>query len=300
GFVDAPRDWGSMTKPQQMAYLSRVVPEATTQNGLAALGLDAWRGVANFGSCAVGKGPVYGQSRYAASCATGRIAVQAEIAIATWAASSAGIVALRTVAEVPKLLGLLSVAAGSASATSAATQQLYTGEIVLERVIRDTAIAIVTVGAIVGVGRVAGAVRNALRPVTTIGDRLAPYQVTTPPRTTTGATTATKVPATGSDLLKPGPWAEESTPASAPGRITASERSAVNALGENYGCHSCGATSPGTKSGIWVGDHQPVSSAVPSGTPQVLYPQCLGCSNEQGLWILNLIRRGNWPPAPSG
>ncbi|VAW07822.1 hypothetical protein MNBD_ACTINO02-2805, partial [hydrothermal vent metagenome] len=69
GFVDAPRDWGSMTKPQQMAYLSRVVPEATTQNGLAALGLDAWRGVANFGSCAVGKGPVYGQSRYAASCA---------------------------------------------------------------------------------------------------------------------------------------------------------------------------------------------------------------------------------------
>ncbi len=33
GFVDAPSDWGSMTKPQQMAYLSRVVPEATTRNG---------------------------------------------------------------------------------------------------------------------------------------------------------------------------------------------------------------------------------------------------------------------------
>lgn len=101
-----------------------------------------------------------------------------------------------------------------------------------------------------------------------------------------------KVAATGEDLLKPGPWAEGSVPSSAPGKITQAERNALNPIGDEFGCHSCGTTTPGTKSGNWVGDHQPVSSQVPPGTPQVLYPQCLACSNDQGLYIINQMRQG--------
>ncbi len=101
-----------------------------------------------------------------------------------------------------------------------------------------------------------------------------------------------KVAATGEDLLKPGPWAEGSVPTSAPGKITQAERNALNRIGDEFGCHSCGTTTPGTKSGNWVGDHQPVSSHVPPGTPQVLYPQCLTCSNDKGLYIINMMRQG--------
>jgi len=107
---------------------------------------------------------------------------------------------------------------------------------------------------------------------------------------------ATNSAAVGDDLLKPGPWADGSVLSSAPGKITAAERRGLNTLGEESGCHSCGATTPGTKTGNWVGDHQPVSSGVPAGTPQSLYPQCLSCSNDQGLWIINLIKQGKWPP----
>jgi hypothetical protein len=103
---------------------------------------------------------------------------------------------------------------------------------------------------------------------------------------------AAKAPARGDDLLEPGPWAKESVPSSAPGKITQAERDALNPIGERFGCHSCGARSPGTKSGNWIGDHQPVSRTVPPGTPQRLFPHCQACSNEQGLWIINLLRRG--------
>jgi hypothetical protein len=101
-----------------------------------------------------------------------------------------------------------------------------------------------------------------------------------------------KVAATGDDLLKPGPWAANSVPSSAPGKITQAERNALNPIGDASGCHSCGAGTPGTKSGNWIGDHQPVSRTVTPGTPQVLYPHCQVCSNNQGLHIINLIRQG--------
>jgi hypothetical protein len=103
---------------------------------------------------------------------------------------------------------------------------------------------------------------------------------------------APKVPAVGDDLLEPGPWATESVPSSAPGKITQAERDLLNPIGDASGCHSCGSTTPGTKSGNWIGDHQPVSRTVEPGTPQVLYPHCQTCSNDQGLWIINLIRQG--------
>ena len=92
--------------------------------------------------------------------------------------------------------------------------------------------------------------------------------------------------------MKPGPWAGESVPSSAPGKITQAERDLLNPIGDATGCHSCGATTPGTKSGNWIGDHRPVSRTVTAGTPQVLYPHCQACSNDQGLWIINLIRQG--------
>jgi hypothetical protein len=87
-------------------------------------------------------------------------------------------------------------------------------------------------------------------------------------------------------------WATRSVPSSGPGKILQSERDQLNPIGNQSGCHSCGAASPGTKSGNWIGDHQPVSRMVPAGTPQVLYPHCQACSNTQGLWIINLIRQG--------
>jgi hypothetical protein len=65
--------------------------------------------------------------------------------------------------------------------------------------------------------------------------------------------------------------AEGSIPASG-ARVNADEQRQVNALGEQNGCHTCGATSPGTKSGNWVGDHQPPTTLAKPGQAQRLYP----------------------------
>jgi len=35
-----------------------------------------------------------------------------------------------------------------------------------------------------------------------------------------------------------------------------------------------------------------VSRFIDPGTPQRLYPQCLACSNQQGLDVINWLRRG--------
>ena len=83
--------------------------------------------------------------------------------------------------------------------------------------------------------------------------------------------------------LTPGPNAGDSIPARGPGRdFTPGERQQVNDIGNATGCHTCGASSPGTKSGNWVPDHQPPSSQNTDGGPQRLYPQCVSCSRTQG------------------
>jgi hypothetical protein len=106
----------------------------------------------------------------------------------------------------------------------------------------------------------------------------------------------TRAAETAPALFKPGPWARGSIPARDFGRdFTPTERNAVNDLGNEFGCHSCGATSAGTKSGNWILDHQPVSRFVDPGTPQQLYPQCLLCSNQQGLDVINWLRSGMNP-----
>jgi hypothetical protein len=101
-------------------------------------------------------------------------------------------------------------------------------------------------------------------------------------------------PATAPSLFRPGPFAEGSVPSGGPGSVSAAEQRGVNALGDQYGCHSCGASEPGTTSGNWVGDHQPVSRWA-DGQPQALYPQCLACSRQQGLDVINALRQGYNP-----
>ncbi|HJR75240.1 MAG TPA: hypothetical protein VJ806_16570 [Luteimonas sp.] len=92
--------------------------------------------------------------------------------------------------------------------------------------------------------------------------------------------------------LKPGPFAAESISArSAAQTFNSGERAAVNKIGQTTGCHTCGTTNPGTKSGNFVPDHQPVSSLNAIGAPQKLYPQCLTCSRQQGLEAARELRR---------
>jgi RHS repeat-associated protein len=74
----------------------------------------------------------------------------------------------------------------------------------------------------------------------------------------------------------------ESIPAGPSLRPTPAQQSAIDEMGEAHGCHTCGADSPGTKSGHWVGDHQPETALNPHGNPQVYKPHCLQCSRRQG------------------
>ena len=92
--------------------------------------------------------------------------------------------------------------------------------------------------------------------------------------------------------LKPGPFAGASIPArSAAQTFTSAERTAINKIGQTTGCHTCGTTNPGTKSGNFVPDHQPVSSLNSANAPQQLLPQCLTCSRQQGLDAIKELRK---------
>jgi RHS repeat-associated protein len=112
----------------------------------------------------------------------------------------------------------------------------------------------------------------------------------------TGSGGATAGAAGDSALFRPGPFAEGSVPSGGPGSVSLAEQRGVNSLGGQFGCHSCGASEPGTPSGNWVGDHQPVSRWA-DGQPQDLYPQCLACSRQQGLDVINALRQGFNPYA---
>jgi RHS repeat-associated protein len=83
------------------------------------------------------------------------------------------------------------------------------------------------------------------------------------------------------NTLEPGPYAKESIPArSTDKKFTKAEREKINEIGKEQGCHTCGTTNPGTKSGNFIPDHQPASSLSPNG--QRLYPHCIDCSRLQG------------------
>lgn len=71
-------------------------------------------------------------------------------------------------------------------------------------------------------------------------------------------------------------------------RFTVDVRRIINGWGDEFGCHTCGAPTPGTITGNWVPDHIPASSLWDGIGVQRLYPQCLQCSREQGLEIIRV------------
>jgi hypothetical protein len=77
-------------------------------------------------------------------------------------------------------------------------------------------------------------------------------------------------------------YGQKSIPAGPSPTPTAAQQKDIDAMGDAHGCHECGATTPGTKSGHWVGDHNPATSQNPSGGPQTYKPHCLQCSRRQG------------------
>jgi len=88
-----------------------------------------------------------------------------------------------------------------------------------------------------------------------------------------------------------GTFADESILARGPERdFTPQERGAIDNIGRDTGCHTCGAVDPGTSSGHFIPDHQPPTALAEQGTPQRLFPQCLACSRDQGLAIARAIR----------
>jgi RHS repeat-associated protein len=92
--------------------------------------------------------------------------------------------------------------------------------------------------------------------------------------------------------FQPGPYAREAIPATSRDAVfSTAERTEINRIGNQYGCHTCGTPSPGTRTGNWVPDHQPPTALTPPGMPQWLYPHCIGCSDSQGFAIANALRR---------
>ncbi len=99
---------------------------------------------------------------------------------------------------------------------------------------------------------------------------------------------------TGAETLSPGRFANGSIPARSTARnFNKAERSAINKIGAESGCHNCGITTAGTKSGNFILDHQPPSALAPVGTQQSLYPHCTSCSSKQGGTVSGIVRKRN-------
>jgi hypothetical protein len=82
------------------------------------------------------------------------------------------------------------------------------------------------------------------------------------------------------NTLKPGRFANESTPGNGGRTFTSQTRIQINRIGGQTGCHTCGIRTPGTKGGNFIPDHQPQIRLSPG--PYRLYPHCQGCSWLQG------------------
>lgn len=104
------------------------------------------------------------------------------------------------------------------------------------------------------------------------------------------------------DLLFPGPNAREGVEVSEFGEMSAAETAQIQDVGARLGCYSCGATNPRV-SGHWTPDHQPITSLVLEGTPQMLYPHCETCMRGQGNVAIKLLTGRNpqgYRRGPSG
>ena len=90
-----------------------------------------------------------------------------------------------------------------------------------------------------------------------------------------------------------GDYAGESIPARSPAQsFRVRERSEINRIGSESGCHTCGTANPGTSLGNFVPDHQPPSALNSSGSSQRLFPHCLSCSSRQGYEIMRQLKKG--------
>jgi hypothetical protein len=88
-----------------------------------------------------------------------------------------------------------------------------------------------------------------------------------------------------------GPYAGEPIPVGPGKRPSTAQQNQINASGDKYGCHMCGAPDPGTPLGNWIGDHQTPTAINPPGQQQVFLPHCLSCSLRQGGLLKNFIQR---------
>jgi hypothetical protein len=99
--------------------------------------------------------------------------------------------------------------------------------------------------------------------------------------------------------LQPGEHAGESIPARGPDRdFTQGERDKINGIGDSSGCHTCGSTDAGTKTGNFIPDHQPPNAINPTDGKQELYPHCLNCSRLQGGQVRADQIKNPKPPKP--
>lgn len=77
-----------------------------------------------------------------------------------------------------------------------------------------------------------------------------------------------------------------------PGRnFTREEREEINRIGREFGCHTCGTTDPGTRSGNFFIDHQIPTGLLLSPARQSLLPHCMLCSARQGGVVRQIQRR---------
>jgi hypothetical protein len=198
-------------------------------------------------------------------------------AAANLAVGIAGGFALAAVCVGTAVIGCLVVGGAAVGLAAYSAQAVVTGHYDAGQAATQTA-----VGALGGgLGGLAGSAVNGIRGV--IAARVAGEALEA------GASAADDA----TYLLRPGRFATESIPARGSAQtFTASERAAVNKIGYADGCHSCGVKIPGTKSGNFVPDHQPVSALNNPPVPQGLYPQCLSCSREQGLLVARVLNGG--------
>jgi len=86
--------------------------------------------------------------------------------------------------------------------------------------------------------------------------------------------------------LGPGPYAKEGVALEEFGNIDApGVQELTNDAGNLHGCHTCGTMNPGTRLGNWVRDELPPKRLVSPGTPQTVWPQCVGCMRQQGGFV---------------
>lgn len=74
--------------------------------------------------------------------------------------------------------------------------------------------------------------------------------------------------------------------------LSSDDQAELNRIGGTHGCHICGTTYPGTRTGNFVGDLQAPDLFNRLGREQRLYPKCVVCCATQGLWISNYLKRG--------